>query len=298
MVVGSPSTLGLAYVQAVPGWRRCEGGAGNGWRWWLSAVGAGLGVLPLGQSASPVAAVAATCGLIVVGAWAWGTRSGSAVGVAVGAVFIAVLASAFAVSQWPRSLIAPPWLDWFAVWLLVGGVCLAALIIDRSVHPLSPRRAAWKPAAAQVRWAASVATLATVVLLCSCGLGLVAADGDGSLRFPARDEEILPLPTSLRLLSVETCADGGSSGNCTAEFVVTAADGADRTTTVTRLVEHLRSRGWPLQPEPGAYASYRETGGILNWTAHHMWLYAEAEPASALRSARPLDAVVIYIDNL
>jgi hypothetical protein len=28
-----------------------------------------------------------------------------------------------------------------------------------------------------------------------------------------------------------------------------AADDADRTTTVTRLVELLRSRGWPLQPE-------------------------------------------------
>ncbi|MEV4813864.1 hypothetical protein [Micromonospora avicenniae] len=82
-----------------------------------------------------------------------------------------------------------------------------------------------------------MATLATVVLVCGGGLGVVGEDGDGRLRFSARGDEVLPLPTSLRLVSADTCADGGSSGNCTAEFVVMAADEADRTTTVTRLVE-------------------------------------------------------------
>ncbi|SCE96001.1 hypothetical protein GA0074695_2472 [Micromonospora viridifaciens] len=137
-----------------------------------------------------------------------------------------------------------PWLDWFAVWLLIGVVRLAALVIDRRVHPFSsPYRVGWNLAAGTVRWAASVATLATVALVCGCGLGVIGADGDGRLRFPARDDEVLPLPASLRLVSADTCADGGSSGNCTAEFLVTAADNADRTTTITRLVEHLRSRG-------------------------------------------------------
>ncbi|RQX11276.1 hypothetical protein DLJ59_00065 [Micromonospora inaquosa] len=137
-----------------------------------------------------------------------------------------------------------------------------------------------------------------MVLLCGCGLVVVGFDGDGRLRFPARDDEVLPLPTSLHLVSSVTCADGGSSGNCTAEFVVMAADGADRTTTVTRLVEHLRSGRWPLQPEEGVYRGSRETGGILNWTAHRMWLHVDVEPAKVRQPAPPPEAVVLYIDNL
>jgi hypothetical protein len=239
--------------------------------------------------------VAAVCGPIVVGAWVWGTRSGRAVGMSVGVVFVAVLASAFAVSQWPQSLIAAPWVDWFVVWCVVGVVCLAALIVDLWVVD---RGVGWKPAAGKARWVASVATLATVVLLCGCVLGLLQTDGDGALRFPARDDEVLPLPASLRLVSVDTCADSGSSGACMAEFVVTAADGAGRATTLTRLVEHLRSRGWPLQPGPGTYSGYRETGGILNWRPHRMWLYTDADPPSVLRPAPPFEAVVIYISDL
>lgn len=270
---------------------------GNGWRWCLSAGGGGLVVLPLGQGAPLVAVAAAISGLIVVSAWAWGTRSGRGVGVAVGVVFIAVLAAAFAVSQWPRSLIAAPWLDWFAIWLLAGVVCLVVLVIDRKVHP-SPQRAGWNLEEGKVPRVASVATLAAVVLVCGCGLGIVGTDGDGRLRSQPTYDEVLSLPTSLRLVSANLCADGGSSGNCTAEFVVTAADDADRTRTRTRLVEHLRGRGWPLRPERGVYRGSRQTGGILNWTAHRMWLYADAESASALRPAPPPNAVVIYIDNL
>ncbi|WP_130399907.1 hypothetical protein [Micromonospora violae] len=273
--------------------------AGNSWRWWLTTGGAALAVLPLGQGAPMVVVVAAICGLVVVGAWAWGTRSGRAIGVAVGVVFIAGQAAAFAVSQWPRGSVAAPWLDWFGVWLLVGVVCLAALVIDRSLHAVStPHLDGRNRTAGEVQWVASMATLVTVVLLCGCGVGVVVFDGDGRLRFPTREDEVLPLPASLRLVSADTCADGGSSGNCTAEFVVMAADGADRATTVTRLVEHLSSRGWPLQHENGVYRGSRETGGILNWTAHRMWLYADVEPALVLRPAQPSDAVVIYIDNL
>lgn len=50
--------------------------------------------------------------------------------------------------------------------------------------------------------------------------------------------------------------------------------------------------------ETSRYNGYRETGGILNWTAHHVWLYADAEPTSVLRPAPPPDAVVVYIDNV
>ncbi|MEH1169677.1 hypothetical protein V6V47_30295 [Micromonospora sp. CPCC 205539] len=273
--------------------------AGNRWRWWLTVGGAALVLLPLGQGAPVVAVVAAICGPIVVGAWAWGTASGRLVGVAVGVVFIAGQVASFALSQRPTSLVAAPWLDWFLVWLLVGVVCLAALGFERRAHPFSPTRVAGgNPAVGKRRWVVSMSTLAAVVLLCGCGLGIVGYDGDGRLRFPARDDEVLPMPMSLRLTSADSCADGGSSGNCTAEFVVMAADSVDRATTVARLVEHLRSRGWPLQAEEGAYRGSRETAGILDWTAHRMWLYADVEPASQLRPAPPADAVVVHIDNL
>lgn len=273
--------------------------AGNGWRWWLTAGGAGLVVLPIAQGAPMVAVLAAVCGVVVIGAWAWGTRSGRAVGVTVGVVFTAVLVAVFTVSQWPRGLVAAPWLDWFAVWLLVGVVCLAALLIDRRVHPVSPPyTAAGKVPAGRVQWVAAMATLGAVVLLCGCGLGIGGYDGDGRLRFPASVDEVLPLPGSLRLVSADVCADGGVSGNCTAEFVVVATDDVDRATTVTRLVEHLRNRGWQLQPENGVYRGSRETGGILSWTAHTVWLYADLKSAPGLRPASPPEAVVIYIDNL
>ncbi|SBT40881.1 hypothetical protein GA0070621_1080 [Micromonospora narathiwatensis] len=268
---------------------------GGGWRWWVSAGGAGLVVLPLGQGAPLVAVVAAVYGLIVVGAWVWGSRSGRAVGMSVGVALVAVLASTFAVSQWPGSLIAAPWLDWFMVWWVVGVVCLAALIVDLWVVD---QGVGWKLAAGKARWVASVATLATVLLLCGCVLGLIQTDGDGALRFPARDDEVLPLPASLRLVSADTCAEAGNGGACMAKFVVTAGDGAGRAATVTRLVEHLRSRGWPLQPGPDTFSGHRETGGILNWRPHRMWLYTEAEPASVLRPAPPFDVVVIYISDL
>ncbi|MEV6816733.1 hypothetical protein [Micromonospora sp. NPDC051296] len=250
-------------------------------------------VLPYWQGAPWPAVVAAVFGMIVVGAWAWGTRSGRGVGVVVGVGFIVVLAAVFAVSQWPRGLPVAPWLDWFAGWLLVGAVCLAALVID---HVTQAASAGWNWLT--VRRFAAVVPLAAVVLLCGGGLGLAQIDGDGRFRAPVREDEILPLPTSLRLISADTCASGGSSGNCTAKFVVTATDGASRETTVPRLVAHLRERGWPLQPEQGSYSGSRDISGLLHWRPHRIWLYAEAEPATVLQPAAPSDAVNIYIDNL
>ncbi|WP_327039547.1 hypothetical protein [Micromonospora maris] len=211
----------------------------------------------------------------------------------VGVGFIVVLAAVFVVSQWPRGLAVAPWLDWFVVWLLVGAVCLAALVIDGVTHATT---VAWNWVT--VRWFVSVVPLAAVVLLCGGGLGLAQFDGDGRFRVPVREDEILPLPTSLRLISADPCASGGSSGNCTAKFVVTATDGASRKTTVTRVVAHLRERGWPLQPEHGSYSGSRDISGILHWRPHRIWLYTEAEPATVLQPPTPHDAVNVYIDNL
>ncbi|MFG2063456.1 hypothetical protein ACGFIK_18790 [Micromonospora sp. NPDC048871] len=140
--------------------------------------------------------------------------------------------------------------------------------------------------------------LATVVMLCGCGLGIAQIDGDGRFRTPVREDEILPLPRSLRLVSADLCASGGSSGNCTAEFVVASSDAAGRETTVTRLVAHLRDTGWALQPERGSYSGSREVSGLLRWRPHRLWLYAEAEPAVVRQPATPHDAVNVHIDNL
>lgn len=266
--------------------------AGDGWRWWLSAGSAGLVMLPYWQGESWLAVVAATFGVIVVGAWAWGTRSGRGVGVVVGVGLIVVLAAMFAVSQWPRGLPVAPWLDWFAGWLMVGAVCLAAMVFSRVTYP-SPVEWNW----VSVRWIASVVPLAAVVLLCGGGLTYGQLDADLRFRVSVREDEFLPLPMSLRLVSAEPCASGGSAGNCTAEFVVTATDGASRGTTVNRLVAHLRERGWPLQPERGRYYGSREISGLMHWKPHRMWLYTEEEPPPVLEPASPRDSVTVYIDN-
>ncbi|MFI2651000.1 hypothetical protein [Micromonospora fulviviridis] len=72
--------------------------SGNGWRWWLSVAGAGLGSLPLWQGRPLLAVVAAICGLTIVGSWAWGTRAGRATGVTLGSGWIAALITTVAVS--------------------------------------------------------------------------------------------------------------------------------------------------------------------------------------------------------
>lgn len=274
--------------------------ASIGWRSRLGAAGAALGVLPLVQGEWLAAAVAGYVGLVVVGAWAWGTSSGRTVGVAVGAGLVASLAAVFAVSQWPRGLISPPWSDWLAGWLLIGGGCLAALVVDWYVHASAGgvRIGATGLVLSVRQWITAVTGLATasLVLICCCGI-FVFLEYDGALRFTARDSEILPLPPTLRLISADPRADCGSSGACTAEFIVTAVDGASRATTVDRLVGHLRRLGWPLLLHAGGYAGCRETGGILPWTSHRLWLYADAEPTPTRPPTAP-EAVIVYISNL
>jgi hypothetical protein len=78
--------------------------------------------------------------------------------------------------------------------------------------------------------------------------------------------------------------------------VVTSADGTTRTTTVDRIVDHLRRLGWPLQLGRAHYSGCREAGGILPWTPHCLWLYADAEPQGTRPPAHP-EAVTIYINN-
>jgi hypothetical protein len=205
--------------------------ASIGWRSWLSAAGATLGVPPLVQGEWLAAVVAGYVGLVVVGAWAWGTSSGRTVGVAGGVGLVASLVAVFAVSQWPRGVISAPWSDWLAGWLLIGCGCLATLVVDWYVHASAGgvRIGATGLVLSVRQWITAVTGLATaaLMLICCCGI-FVLFDHDGALRFAARDSEVLPLPSTLRLMSADHCADGGSSGNCTAEFVVTATDGATR----------------------------------------------------------------------
>jgi hypothetical protein len=273
-----------------------------GWRSRLSVAGAALGVLPLVQGEWLAAPVAGIGGLVVVGGWAVGTSGGRTVGMAVGTGLLASLTAVFAVSQWPRGLISPPPDDWLAGWLLIGVGCLVGLVVDWSVHAsdgvvrlgatgvvLSTRQA--------VHAAAGLITTSMAVICCGGLFAPFFLNSDGALRFAARDGEILPLPPTLHLISADNCADGGSSGNCTAEFVVTARDGAARAITVDRLVDHLRRLGWPLLLHQSAYHGCRETGGILPWTPHCLWLYADAEPMPARSPTRP-EAVTVYIDNL
>jgi hypothetical protein len=111
-------------------------------------------------------------------------------------------------------------------------------------------------------------------------------------RFQALDREILPLPGTLRLVSDRRCAGSGSSGNCTAEFVVTAADGGGVDVVRGRLVDHLSRIGWPVT-KTDDHATL-DVGGILPWTPHSLWL---SDEVTSLGPPAPAGAVVVYIDN-
>src|SRR6266511_654479 len=183
----------------------------DNWRFMLSGAGVTLGLLPLGQGQWRAAFGAAVVGLLVVGAWAWGTRSSRSVGMAGGASLVGLMVVVFAVSQWPTGLITAPPCEWLGGWLSIGAGCLAALVVDWVVHRSRLRRVAPSPALASMwRWRVAVSVLATVWLVCGCGVAAVVGDGDGALRFSASDDEVLPLPTALRLVSVDHCASGGS----------------------------------------------------------------------------------------
>ncbi|MGN9804989.1 hypothetical protein [Micromonospora sp. L32] len=78
---------------------------------------------------------------------------------------------------------------------------------------------------------------------------------------------------------------------------MTATNGATRAAMVAQLVDHLRRLGWPLLLQHSVYHGCRETGGILPWTPHYLWLYADAEPMPA-RPATPPEAVIVYIGHV
>jgi hypothetical protein len=181
--------------------------------------------------------------------------------------------------------------------VLIGGGCVAALVVDWIVHASDGRvRIGAAGTVAIQQLAAAVAALATVSLaVACCGIVIVLDENDGSLRFAARGSEILRLPPTLRIISADHCADGGSSGNRSTEFVVTATDGATRAMTVARLVDHLRRIGWPLQPTHSAYAGCRKTGGILPWTQHCLVL--DTDPAPWRPPPPHPEAVVVFIDS-
>lgn len=271
-----------------------------GWRSRLTQAAAALGFLPLLQGEWLGALVAVVSGLVVVGAWVWATGSGRIVGVTVGTGLLAALVAMFAVSQWPRGLIRAPAEDWFAGWLLIGGWCLAALVIDWYVHAangyvrLGP--AEWVP----VRHVIAIMTVFVAICLGFCCLGVVSLfDNDSELRSVPRSSEILPLPPTLRLIYTGPCEREGSAGGCGADFVVTAADGAPRTVTVTRLVEHLRRHGWPLQQHTAGYSACRDVGGLLHWSQHCLVLDVDRLLDDVEKRPRtPPEAVLIYISNI
>jgi hypothetical protein len=264
-----------------------------GWRLLLGSAGLLLGLLPLGRGQWLAALAGGIVGLSVVGTWAWGS-SGKLLGLAVGGGLVAAMVGVFAISQWPRGQLVPPAADWLGFWMLIGVAPPAVLVVEWAV-----RRFGWHhqplsitASAQQASRIAVAAVLAAFLLICACGYAVVGTDNYGVFRFSARDSEVLPLPPTLRLISANSCADGGSSGNCTAEFIVTSVDGATRATTVTRLADHLRHLGWPLQVDHSRYAGCRNVDGLLPWRPHCLWLYTDAEPPPA----HP-EAVIIYIDN-
>jgi hypothetical protein len=255
-------------------------------------VGLSLGLLPLLQGQWQVAAVAAIVGGMVLAGWSIGTSSDRRVGIAVGAGLAATMVAVFVVSQWPRGPYTPPYIDWLLCWLLIGVGCVVGLVVDASVHRARARRLA-EPARSAARSAAgapgvAVGMIATLLVCGCCGLGFTLEDDRGALRFFVADEEVLPLPPTLQLVSADQCAGSGASGNCTAEFVVTAADDADQATTVGRIVGHLRHLGWPLEQRGESYRGCRKSGGVLPWSPHCLWLDTDR--------SRP-GAIVISVDN-
>lgn len=187
-----------------------------GWRLLLGSVGLLLGFLPLGRGQWLAALAGGIVGLLVVGTWAWGS-SGKLLGLAVGGGLVAAMVGVFAISQWPRGQLVPPAADWLGFWMLIGVAPPAVLVVEWAV-----RRSGWHhqplsvtASAQQASRIAVAAVLAAFLLICACGYAVVGTDNDGVFRFAARDSEVLPLPPTLRLISANSCADGGSSGNCT-----------------------------------------------------------------------------------
>ncbi|GAA3194666.1 hypothetical protein ACFO1B_03380 [Dactylosporangium siamense] len=252
------------------------------WRQGLSAAGIAVGLLPLVQGEWRTALVAAVLGQIVVGVWAWGTGFGPVVGITVGAVLATGLAAAFAVSQRPRAgLLLPPAEDYLVVWVAVGLVAVAAVLVEGLTRGL--KRAGW-----------AVLGAALVLLPCACCTQTFSRIDEDSWRFLVRDQEILPLPPTFQLAWGDRCASGGTSGNCTAEFVVTATDGAARTVMIERLADHLSTLGWRMETDSGGPRGRFAVGGILAWREHKLWF---SDETAHRRRPAPAGSVVIFIDN-
>jgi hypothetical protein len=269
-------------------WRRALG-----WRLRLTLAGAALGLLPLFEGEWLAAALAAVGGGLVAGTWAHACSGGRSAAVAVGTGIVVLFGGAFAVSQWPTGVIRAPWLDWFAVWILVGCGCSVALIVDWCVHQRGGIVHMGVFGTMRLPNAIGLMTLLTAVpllFLCCAGFHL----NDAALRSAPGTNEILPLPSTLRLVSAGPCLRGGSSSGCTADFVVSPTDGAGREVTVARLADHLHRRGWPLQAANSSYDGCRPVGGILSWTPHCMSLYPDPVPWRPT----PTGAVVVSISNL
>jgi hypothetical protein len=249
------------------------------WRRVVAGAGVALGLLPLLHGEWGGAAFGAVIGLAVTGLWVSLTRLGAAAGSAVGGAAVAAMAALFAVSQWPRDgLLRAPALDYLQLWVLVGVAVGAALVAEG----LFRRRLRAGPTAA----------VAVVLLAPFVGCSLLPPNaGVLESRFPARAGEVLPLPANLRLAWWDSCAAGGSSGNCTAEYVVTAADGAAPDVVTERLAVHLRGLGWPLGPRLNAE---RRVGGILSWQPHTLWF---SDTAARRDRPAPPGSVVVFVDD-
>ena len=84
--------------------------------------------------------------------------------------------------------------------------------------------------------------------------------------------------------------DGGNSGNCTATFVVMSVDGATRTTTVDRIVEHLRRLGWPLQLSSSHYSGCRDEiprGSTVKYILQTTWSVPARPRCATPTTSRP-----------
>jgi hypothetical protein len=245
-------------------------------RWRLSIVvsGALLGILPLLHGQLLDAILADVFGMAILCTWVWSIPDFRR-GVGTGLILAAVLLGTYMISQWPWRPVAPPFMDWMAVWLVIGWAGIVVAIAGQAERKDQPT-----PMALIL---APIPIILVLVLAC-CGWAVIVGDENGQLRFEARPAEVLPLPPTLRLLSSDMRASCGNSGSCAAEFVIVSADAASSSLTADRVAAHLRDRGWPLTGD-------RETdcvrAGFLPWRPHCIWL--DTDPSR--------DTVTIIIDN-
>ncbi len=269
------------------------------WRLRLVVFGVALAILPGLEREWFGVAATAVCGGLVMGMWAWAAPSVPRLGLGVGYALLGVLVILYALSQWPNGLVRAPVYDWLTAWLVVGGgACVVAIVSSRIAVSRCRRERGLGDQERDVVLRTVVASLVLVGALCllGCGFELVVGDGDGRLRFRAGTNEIEPLPATLRLVAADSCASSGSSGNCTAAFVVANADRQPRPVAVSRLARALDTQGWNVAtPTNNVHSWCRRVGGLLHWTDHCLWFYDQ--PESPGTSPTTPDTVTVYIDN-